>query len=178
LLRAHWTPDFAEAHIVETLLRAEGIQAWVFDGLLVRQDWFKTLMFGGYRIMVPDADGARALEITRAFRNGELSVPEDEIERPPCPRCDGGRGIEDPRPRRGVFALLIVLELLGGTLLLLAFVPALFFMLSLLVLIPGVLAWTIKWRYRCPVCRTAWRAPPQRSFAAMARDVEASSPAP
>jgi hypothetical protein len=37
LRRAYWSADFAEAHVVEALLRAHGVEAWVFDALLVRQ---------------------------------------------------------------------------------------------------------------------------------------------
>ena len=85
--RAYWSADYAEAHVVESMLRAHGIEAWVFDALLVRQDWFKTLMFGGYRVMVADEDGARAADVIGEYRAGTIAIADDAVERPACPRC-------------------------------------------------------------------------------------------
>jgi hypothetical protein len=82
LRRAYWSADFAEAHIVEATLRAHGVQAWVFDALLMRQDWFRILMFGGYRVMVADEDAARAADLIGEYRAGALAITDDAVERP------------------------------------------------------------------------------------------------
>jgi len=111
LRRAYWSADFAEAHVVEAMLRAHGVQAWVFDALLVRQDWFKTLMFGGYRVMVPDEDASRAADLIGEYRAGVLAVADDAVERPACPHC-ATPGREDAEPRRIVFVVFIALHVL------------------------------------------------------------------
>jgi hypothetical protein len=180
LLRAHWTPDFTEAHIVETMLRAHDIPGWVFDGGIVRQDWFKTLALGGYRVMVPDEHALRARELTAAYRSGALSLADDEVERPACPRCDAGRAVENLWPRRIVFLLLIASNfgLLFASLLVIGSVGvALLFAFTLIFFFPGVLGYLVKWRYRCSACATTWRAPPRRAFADLARAVDAQTPA-
>ena len=48
--RACWTADFAEANIVAGLLRANGIDASVFDAGMAQLNWMQTLAVGGYRL--------------------------------------------------------------------------------------------------------------------------------
>jgi len=182
LRRAYWSADFAEAHVVEAMLRAHGVQAWVFDALLVRQDWFKTLMFGGYRVMVPDEDASRAADLIGEYRAGALAVADGVVERPTCPRCTAP-GQDDPMPRRVVFALLIASDVLFTIGYMLS--TGVTGMMVAMVLVGSVIAAPImavlfthylKGRYACPQCATRWRAS-RPSFAAMAREVDAATSA-
>jgi hypothetical protein len=179
LRRAYWSADFAEAHVVEAMLRAHGVQAWVFDALLVRQDWFKTLMFGGYRVMVPDEDAARAADLIGEYRAGALAVADDAVERPACPRC-ATPGREDPEPRRIVFVVIIALQVLVRAGLMYAThaddATAIVLGASIVAAPIAVIMATryLKGRYACPQCATRWRARPQ-PFATMASDVETAA---
>jgi len=176
--RVHWSADYAEAHVVEAMLRAHGCNGSVFDAALVRRDWFKTLVFGGYRLMVPDEELSAARELISQYRSGALSLPDSEADRPPCPRCGLGLVTDDPRPRRMAFALLILSGISGPLILFLS--PAnvsptasitLGFALGLVL--PGVLGWLVKSRYRCGACGIAWRAR-RESFTGLTRIVEAA----
>lgn len=182
--RAYWSADFAEAHVVEAMLCAHGVNAYVFDAQMVRQDWFRTLALGGYRVMVADSDATRAAELVGGYRAGTLAIDDDAVERPACPQC-AAPGHDDPVPRRLAFALLIASEA----------VFTLWFMFATdatamtLILcgstlaIPAaalVLAQHIKGRYICSRCATRWRTRPA-PFATMTREVQAAAdggPAP
>ena len=104
--RAYGSADFAEAHLVVAMLRANDVDAHVFDRNMVRQDWFQTLAFGGYRVMVADADVERAKAVLEDYRAGRLALDDATADRPACPRCRSP-GYEDSGPRRLVFALLL-----------------------------------------------------------------------
>ena len=52
--RVHTTYDLLEAHALAAMLREHDIEAWLFDADFVRQDWFKMIAYGGYRILVGD----------------------------------------------------------------------------------------------------------------------------
>jgi hypothetical protein len=178
--RAYWSADFAEAHIVEAMLRAHGVQAWVFDALLVRQDWFRTLMFGGYRVMVPDGDASRAAELLDGYRTGRLAVPEEAVERPACPRC-AMPGSDDPAPHRFVFMLLIAAYALITTgLMVLQWSDAPSMLVASLVcfsFVPFVaitLARWLKGRYFCTQCGAHWRTR-SMPFSVMAREADAAA---
>lgn len=180
--RVHWTPDLIEAHIVANLLREHGVSAWAFDTEFVRQDWFKVLAFGGYRVMVSNADTDAALHVVGAYRNGELALPDEDVERPRCPACNMDNGYEDARPRRVVFMILIAsAPLMWITLSLLrapaelSWFAASYLIFQLALIWPGLAAYAITWRYRCAGCGRSWHAPPQRAFSDMTRVVEAES---
>lgn len=177
--RAYWSADFAEAHVVEAMLRAHGVQAWVFDALFVRQDWFKTLGLGGYRVMVADADVARAAELIGEYRAGALAITDDASELPACPQC-ATPGRADAEPRRVVF-----IAYMGLHVLILAWLMFAEYANSTTAIILGggliaapiaaiVAARCLKGRYVCPQCSTRWRTRPA-PFAAMAREVDAAT---
>ena len=178
--RAYWSADFAEAHIVEAMLRAHGVQAWVFDALIVRQDWFRTLAFGGYRVMIADEDAARAADVIGEYRTGALAVADEAVERPRCPQC-ATPGRDDAIPRRLVFATLIAAEA-AFTLFLMSVTrgsePVLAFLLcgcAVAAAVAVIMATRyLKGRYACPQCATRWRMRPL-PFAAMAREVEVAT---
>lgn len=96
---AYRTADFSEAHVLEAMLNAAGLGAQVFDRQMVRQDWFQTLAFGGYRIIVEDAEAERAKTLIDNYRSGALAIDDAAEDRPACPRC-GMSGQVDPAPRR------------------------------------------------------------------------------
>jgi hypothetical protein len=185
VLRVHWTPDLAEAHIVEGLLRAHGLQAWAFDTAFVSQDWLKTLAFGGYRIMSTRADAAEARQIVEGWRAGELEHPASDVDQSVCPRCESAAGVENKSPRRRVFLSLIAADALlllafslpqeMNALAVLLFTACAFF--PLLLACPGVAARAIKRRYRCEACNETWRALPNGSFHSLAAAVDTADTA-
>ena len=107
LRRVDTTFDLPEAHIIVGLLRSEGIDAHLFDADFVRQDWFKAIAYGGYRILVPDQDLPAAREHLHAYRASKPAMSNSDD--PPCPACSSVTYRDDPRPRRWVFALYIAL---------------------------------------------------------------------
>lgn len=178
--RAHWTAEYAEAHIVVAMLRANDVDSHVFDRNMVRQDWFKTLAFGGYRVMVADADVERAKALLEDYRAGRLALDDTTIDRPACPRCRSP-GREDPDPRRLIFALILGGELVSFAIVMLVghvFEGSVPFAVGIYIvgglLVPIALSRFLRNRYRCTACTTRWRARPT-PYAEAAREVEAAA---
>lgn len=178
--RAYWSADFAEAHIVVAMLRANDIGAHVFDRNMARQDWFQTLAFGGYRVMVADADVERAKTLLEDYRAGRLALDDAATDRPACPRC-GSPGRENPGPRRLIFALILGGELVSFAVVMLVadvFEGALPLAVCIYIvgglLVPIALSRFLRNRYRCTACGTRWRARPA-PYAEAARVVEAAT---
>lgn len=163
--RIHTTYDLLEAHIITEMLRANGIDAWLFDADFVRQDWFKSIAYGGYRILVPDDLTSDALVFIAKYRNGELALDDDEGPLA-CPNCGKECGIDDPRPRRVFFIAWFVSSV--------AMAFAMFsqpvFYATATLLLAGTLvvsfmgSFLFKWRYVCFECRHHWREPPQLNY--------------
>jgi len=178
--RAYWSADFAEAHLAVAMLRANEVDAHVFDRNMVRQDWFQTLAFGGYRVMVADADVERAKALLEDYRAGRLALDDTTTDRPACPRCRS-EGVDDSAPRRLIFALILGGELVSFAIVMLVgrvFEGALPFAVGIYIvgglLVPIALSRFLKSRYRCTACRKRWRAVPA-PHAEAAREVEAAS---
>jgi hypothetical protein len=178
--RVYSTVDFSEAHVVEAMLNGAGVGAHILDRNMVRQDWFQTLAFGGYRVMVEDADSENAKALIDDYRSGALAIDEAVTDRPACPRC-GTPGQEDPFPRRLVFAWLIFADLLAVAALMVAErareygLPIL--LVANLVGVPVLAIVVSRWlksRYRCVACSACWRARPV-PHAEAAREVEAAA---
>ena len=178
--RAYWTADFAEAHVVEAMLRAHGVNAHVFDAQMVRQDWFKTLALGGYRVMVADADTTRAADLVGQYRSGTLAFADEAVERPACPQCTMP-GHDDPAPRRIVFALLSAAEAVF-TLWFLSLARGSDAILALVlygsaIVIPMVALVSTRYLrgcYVCSQCATHWRTRPT-AFETMAHEVDTAA---
>lgn len=179
--RVFWSAEYDEAHVVQAMLRSQRIESWVFDADMARQDWFRVLAIGGYRVMVTATDAPRAVEMIGEYRAGTLALADETVERPACPRC-ATPGDNDPAPHRRVFTLLITADLLFGGWLMLApqggdgattfivcFGSAVVVPLALIALTHA-----LKGRYVCPQCTAHWRTRPA-SFAAMAREVAAAA---
>ena len=165
--RAYWSADFGEAHVVEAMLRAHGLYALVFDAGIVRQDWFKTLAFGGYRVMVPSSQLAAAQPLLTDYVSGAMALADDDRDAPPCPRCCAHAVADDPRPRRVVFGALLAAEVAPIPLL---SSPFMLLIAGLLPLLPLAAAPLLGSRHRCENCGAAF-ATPRRSYATLARAV-------
>jgi hypothetical protein len=178
--RAYWSADFAEAHLVVAMLRANDVDAHVFDRNMVRQDWFQTLAFGGYRVMVADAGVERAKSVLEDYRAGRLALDDATTDRPACPRC-GSPGGEDSGPRRLIFALMLVGDLVAVAIAMLvgdvterAVPVAVGIYIVGVLLIPIALSRFLRNRYRCIACGLRWRARPT-PYAEAAREVDVAS---
>ncbi|HVT31176.1 MAG TPA: hypothetical protein VHE32_00905 [Rhodanobacteraceae bacterium] len=166
MVRAHWTVDLPEAHIVAGLLREEGVPAWVFDAEMVRQDWFRAIAIGGYRVVVASDDAALARAIVTRYIETATNYAEDDM--PKCPACGRHAATDDPWPRRAAFAVVMVgphvslvslialaSQRAGPKTVSLAFAAELCIMIAFLV--PGVLARLVKHRYLCIACGRRFR---------------------
>ena len=63
--------------VVTGMLRAHGVEAWACDLDIVRQDWFKMIAFGGFRLVASKTSTADALVKLHQYRNGDLALPDD-----------------------------------------------------------------------------------------------------
>ena len=188
--RAYWTLDLLDAHIVAQMLRHEGIDAWVFDDNIVRQNWLQAIAYGGYRVMTRTDDLAAAQKLVGDYAAGERSLAADDPEPNRCPGCNACATQDDAAARRGlflwfflcflglpaipIFALasyassLNLIDAAGAA----ALSIAVFFLLAAL-LPPIYAARTLKWRYRCDNCGQRWQAPPERWSILRGRAIDA-----
>lgn len=170
--------DLLEALVIVAMLRDAGIEASVFDAEFVRQDWFRMLAYGGFRIMVPDRDAADAVRMLADYDAGAIAPAEAE-DRLACPRCTAEAVREDPWPRRWTFLAIIVLSGVQ-TALLVADAPGTATLVSTIVALgiaaaalPGLLL-RYKWAVRCDACAHRWVARPRRPFAELAHGAESA----
>ena len=105
--RIHTTYDLLEAHLITAMLREHGIDAWLFDADFVRQDWFKSIAYGGYRILVREEDVAEARVLLNQYDDEELALVGEQCRLSELRHT--ARGATNPSPRRHVFLALIVL---------------------------------------------------------------------
>jgi hypothetical protein len=152
--RVDWTPEYVEGHVIVGLLRANGIDAFLFDENFVRQDWFAILGYGGYRIMAPWRAAQDARQIISGYRSGKFELDKEDAPGPECPRCASHETESDPRPRRWVFLV--------------------YFFVGMIALLPALLRRFVYGRYRCTRCRRYWREPRSCSFGRQQREAEAA----
>jgi hypothetical protein len=180
--RIYTTFDLLEAHTIVAMLREHAIRAWVFDADFVRQDWFKAIAYGGYRIVVNDESGVDALELLGAYRAGTLALADEH--RLQCPNCGEFAGSDDPWPRRSVFLAMITVPWVAfGLLSICRPSPTLVFWLALLQLIPflvlpGFVIRYVKWRFACSNCQHRWRDQTSSSYRQLSGAVESESDKP
>lgn len=74
LTRMH---QLMEARVLCARLEAEGIHAVAGDAELIRANSFLTQALGGIRVMVHEANLARAAEILAALKRGDYALDED-----------------------------------------------------------------------------------------------------
>ena len=164
--RVDTTFDLLEAHIVVGLLRDNGVDAWTFDVDMVRQDWFKTIAFGGFRVLADDASAAEAREIVRRYRSGEFSI-QDETDT--CPRCAQNSCVDDYVPRRltllAIYLFWVVEAIVfgyAGSLPPMQLTAVFTLQLLLYLCVPWLAISFFKWRKRCLTCKHRWRESPSR----------------
>ena len=163
------TYEYLDGLALVALLRANDLDAHLFDENFVRQDWFYIMVYGGFRVMVPANEIDSALQLRDAYHRGELSLKQDECEDPTCPSCDRPSGETDLVPRRRVFAAFFLGYFLIGLQVALAIGNAGLFVASTLIfslplLLPNLLRHWVIGRYRCSLCGHAWKALPDHSF--------------
>jgi len=170
--RIHTTYDLLEAHVLTALLREHDIDAWLFDADFVRQNWFRMIAYGGFRILVRDESVADGLHLLREYQNGNLALADEY--RSQCPNCAHTAGTDDPQPRRNVFLAMIVVGVVWPSILL-SWHPssaALFARSAILVglslLIPWAVIYYFKWRMCCEACGYRWRELPRHRYADLA----------
>jgi len=172
--RVCWTADFAEANVVAGLMRANGIDAEVFDTGMTQLNWMETLAIGGYRIMVADADVQAARDLVAAYRKGELELPDEDIDQPACPNCGVRKNSENRNPRRVAFGWLLLQDYVVTALLLVsAFIFPLFFCFAVALFLPVFFSRWVKRRYRCAACTNTWQARVSR-FETLSHAVDAA----
>jgi hypothetical protein len=170
--RVDTTYDLLEAHVITQMLREHGIEAWLFDADFVRQNWFRMIAYGGFRILVREESVADALHLLREYRNGNLALKEDHRSR--CPHCAHDTGDDDPQPRRNVFLAMIAAALVWPSLLLAwhpsskALLAVSAILIGLSVSIPWAVIRYFKWRTRCSDCGYRWREQPRYRYAELA----------
>jgi hypothetical protein len=131
--------DSAHAHIARGFLEAEGIESEIADEHVVGVHWLYSNAIGGVKLLVPETDVARALELLG--RRSEVS-PEESVEfravagsGDQCPSCDS----EDVVPSH-LAERIKALTLLG--------------ILPTVLAVPFVL-WSNEWR--CKECGHTWK---------------------
>lgn len=174
--RVHTTYDLLEAHTITMMLQEHGIDALLFDADFVRQNWFKAIAFGGYRIVVPYASTNDANVVLSLYNSDALTLPEEH--RVQCPYCGNCTGRDDPWPRRNVFLAMILLPCAASAITFWWMPSAIEFLVAsvvavlLFMLLPWFAIRYFKWRYRCEHCYRCWREPPQQRFVELSRMVE------
>jgi hypothetical protein len=174
--RVHTTFDLLEAHILTGMLREHGVAVWLFDADFVRQDWFKSIAYGGYRILVRDEDVAEARTLLNQYDDEELALIGEHAL---CPHCGRAAGRDDPQPRRNVFLAMIMLPIMEYLVFLrwklspigmLVVFAVQFFLYATL---PWLVMGYFKWRLRCADCGFRWRQPPMHRHAELVRLAQA-----
>ena len=165
--RVHTTFDLLEAHIMTGLLRAQGVEAHAFDVGMVRQDWFRMIAFGGFRIVVSDPAVDDAIAVLGRYANGDFALADADQDR--CPRCGAFSVLHDPQPRRNVFLAMFLLplfELVTWSWFGKFSAEAIAALFALQVVAYLTLPWFVvhyfKWRMRCLDCDLRWRRTPKR----------------
>ena len=76
----HAFDNYVEANIIRSRLELEDIVCWLKDENTVTIDPILTNAIGGIKLMVPESQVDRALELLRQFRSEKQSMIK-------CPRC-------------------------------------------------------------------------------------------
>lgn len=161
--RVYWTVDFLEAHLIAGFLRAEGVDAEIFDVDFIRQDWLGALAYGGYRVVVADEDAAAARQLIAHRQANDFALDEADPNAPVCPRCSSRDTAEDPVPRRIGFWFLLSLAFPIRSIV--ASVVLFFLMLALA---------SFNGRFRCATCGKRWKAMPTHAFRELAHRADAA----
>ncbi len=163
------TYEYLDGLALVALLRADNLDAQLFDENFVRQNWFHILAYGGFRVMVPSTELDHALQLCDSYHRGEFSLISEECEEPTCPACHRYSGKTDLTPRRRVFATLFLAYFFVGIPFNFATWDAGLLIMSTLgvslpLLMPNLLRHFVSGRYRCSNCDHVWKSHPDRPF--------------
>lgn len=80
-----------EADIAKALLESYGLEAWILDHQLIRQEWHLAGALGGVKLAVAQENAYRARQILEDDYSDALEdIPEQQLpahEEERCPRC-------------------------------------------------------------------------------------------
>lgn len=162
------TFEYMDGLALVALLRANALDAHLFDENFVRQDWFHIIVYGGFRVVVPASQLDQAIEIRDRFQRNEFDLPAEDCDIPQCPTCKTASGQADPSPRRMLFLLYIIFFGISGFLIQSEYAIGLYVASWLGVhtamLFPPLLRYLVIGRYRCATCNARWREAPDRPF--------------
>lgn len=170
------TFEYLDGLALVALLRANALDAHLFDENFVRQDWFYIIFYGGFRVVVPSSQLDQAIDIRDRFRNGAFDLPAEDCDIPQCPNCGERSGEPDPNPRRTLFLIYIFFFVFSGFLLAseyaIGFYVVLWMGVHTVMLIPPLFRYLIIGRYRCRTCQATWRETPDKPFCVQQREAE------
>ena len=96
-------PYSTEAQITKSKLEAEGISVILLDEKTIDSDPLISQAIGGVKLLVPDEDFERAVNIYNEIRHYELDSDDNPI---PCPSCSSKRILIAPLERKNIFYML------------------------------------------------------------------------
>jgi hypothetical protein len=85
LVTVYLAASVTEASVVCAMLASHDIPAWVADANTAQLDRLYAVALGWSRVQVPVSSEKRAQELVATFRQGALSVPDDEEGDTPAP---------------------------------------------------------------------------------------------
>lgn len=85
--------NYVEANIIRARLEQEDIICWLKDENTVTIDPILTNAVGGIKLMVPESQVGRTLELLKQFRNEKQSIVR-------CPRCHSSNVESVTTPRK------------------------------------------------------------------------------
>jgi len=173
------TFEYFDGLTLVALLRANELDAHLFDENFVRQNWFHVFVYGGFRIMVPDHELERASQLRDAWHGGQLSLSAEDCDEPRCPDCGSPTARSDPAPRRRVFAAILLAGIFLEVQISLAVGSSGLSFASLTVFwlgafMPNLLRHFGIGRYRCSTCNHAWKSHPDQPFSVQQRQADAA----
>jgi predicted RNA-binding Zn-ribbon protein involved in translation (DUF1610 family) len=100
--------NILEAHLAQSRLQNEGIDAIVDDEFTVNANNLLDVAVGGVKILVPETEAGRAGAILSARPAADAASPAPPDDTVPCPRC-GSTDVHRPeRPRRIAFLMAML----------------------------------------------------------------------
>ena len=96
-------PYSTEAQVTKSKLESEGIAAILLDEKTVDSDPLISQAIGGVKLLVPDNDFKRAVEIYNEIRKYETDTQGNAIY---CPSCNSTHALIAPLERKNIFYML------------------------------------------------------------------------
>ena len=96
-------PYSTEAQITKSKLEAEGLSVMLLDEKTIDSDPLISQAIGGVKLLVPDDDFEKAVNIYNEIRHYELDENGESI---PCPSCNSDHILIAPLERKNIFYML------------------------------------------------------------------------